>query len=146
MTLPFVTRATHDRIVADLREELTQAARDLAVQRATWNAERDSLLAGLAQRQASAEHESVRAEARYAELMAAYRSLRQQGMIEPPKPLPPEGEPDPIEAAILQASRGMSPAVRAAMRQQAALDRQKMPVDMVVQRIAAGHRPMDEVS
>lgn len=91
------------------------------------------------------EREMIRSEARYADLMVSYRMLRLQGYSDPAavQPVPVEAA-DPIADAVTLASKGMPPAMRAAMLAAARQDAKTMPVEIVVQRVTQGHRPMDE--
>jgi hypothetical protein len=145
--IPYVHRRAVDVAVQSQRT----AELETAAIKALLHAERTAYAAALADRdqaivqlRASHDREMVRAETRYADLMASYRLLRVQGHTAPPAPLVLDPS-DPIEDAVTAASKGMSVAMRSAMLAQARKEAETMPVEVVVQRITQGHRPMDEL-
>lgn len=139
MKWPCVARGTYVAAVEAIeRERITE--------RSDWIVWRTFMETQLAQSRASADHEVVRAEARYADLMASYRMLRLQGYADPSAIVPMAAvEVDQIEEAVTRASRGMPSAMRAGMLARARKEAETMPVEVVVARITQGHRPMDEL-
>lgn len=144
--IPFVTRDTYKLALAEKATvQLEYAALLVRVGAAEANAKMLSDM--LSQSNASHDHEMVRGEARYAELMTSYRQLRLQGYVETPvvSHVHADSPIDPIEAAINLASRGKTMDVRQAMSRQAEMDRKLMTVEQVVLRIQQGSRPADDM-
>lgn len=133
MKLPWVSRDQHD-----------------AWRKAAENAMRHcDLLDAVCQRlEARADRDLVASEARYAELMVAYKQLRLQGFAQPTVETPREAQRfDPVMQAVNQACQGKDVRVRAAMIAQVALDRKaEMPELEIIQRIERGARPAEEMT
>lgn len=132
MKLPWVWRSEHD-----------------AWRKAAENAVRhcdllDAVCRRLEQR---AERETVASEARYSELMVAYKQLKLQGFTQPTPELVREvPKADPVMQAVNQACRGDA-RVRSAMLQQVMRDREEdVPEIEIIERIHRGSRPAEEVS
>lgn len=90
--------------------------------------------------------EMVRSEARYSDLMIAYRQLRLQGHTAPVAVALPAPEPTIIDQAIMLASRGLPVHIRAGMYEGVEKDRASGKSDVeIAQRIRQGHRPMDDL-
>lgn len=141
MKWPFVRRSVYEELEAKWIRELSSAAvsegrTSALIAQHSAQSQRDF---------ASAERLLVAAEARYADLMTSYRQLRLQGYADPAS-IPPVAvvAEDPIEQAVMRASKGMPSVTRAEMLARAREEAKTQPVEIVVQRIQQGHRPMDE--
>lgn len=132
MKWPLVSRAKHEQEVNSLVAINTQVHRSMAHR----DGEVTQLLA-----------ERVSTEARYAELLSKYHSLKLQGFTETPPPAAAPVTPpvDPVMQAVNAASAGKDAKVRRAMLRQVGIDRKAdLPDEEIIRRIQLGNRVEQE--